>query len=155
MAKKSAGLLVYRVRPGNGIEVFLVHPGGPIWAKKDEGVWSIPKGEFDESEDALVAARREFVEEVGQDPPTGSARPLAPVRLKSGKTVYAWAMEGDVDPAALRSNLFTMDWPPYSGKRAQFPEVDRAAWFSLGEARRRINAGQAPLLTELEALLRA
>src|SRR5215510_5349556 len=150
MPKTSAGLLVYRVASQKQPEVFLVHPGGPIWAKKDMGVWSIPKGLREPDEEGLATARREFLEEVGQSPPSGMAIPLKPVTLLSGKVVQAWAVEGDVDAASLRSNTFAMEWPPHSGKRAQFPEVDRAAWFSLAEARRRIHPGQAPLIDELE-----
>lgn len=145
--KLSAGLLLYR-RRGDVLEVFLVHPGGPFWAKKDLGAWSIPKGELAEGEDPLAAAKREFTEETGF-PIEGEFRPLKPLRQPSGKTVAAWAVEGDCDPAELRSNTFEMEWPPKSGKRQAFPEVDRAAWFSIEEARERILAGQAPFLDEL------
>ncbi|HET8772563.1 MAG TPA: NUDIX domain-containing protein [Thermoanaerobaculia bacterium] len=145
--KLSAGILLYR-RRGGAVEVFLVHPGGPFWAKKDLGAWSIPKGELDEGEDPLAAARREFTEETGF-PIDGELRALKPVRQSGGKTVVAWAVEGDCDPAALCSNTFEMEWPPKSGKRQAFPEADRAAWFSLEEARKRILAGQAPFLDEL------
>jgi len=139
---------VFRAGP-DGVEVLLVHPGGPFWAKKDEGAWSIPKGEMDDGEDALVAARREFREETGFV--VGDvARPLAPVRLSSGKVVHAWAVPGDADPALLRSNTFSMEWPPRSGRSQEFPEVDRAAWFSLAEAKRKIAAGQLPFLLEFE-----
>ena len=143
----SAGILLYRRRNG-ALEVFLVHPGGPFWAKKDLGAWSLPKGEIEEREDPLAAAMREFTEETGflAD---GEFRPLKPQRQKSGKTILAWAVEGDCDPAQLRSGLFSMEWPPRSGKQQQFPEVDRGAWFSLEDARRHINAGQAPFLDEL------
>jgi len=148
VTKQSAGLLVFRAGP-DGVEVLLVHPGGPFWAKKDEGAWSIPKGEMDDGEDALVAARREFREETGFV--VGDvARPLAPVRLSSGKVVHAWAVPGDADPALLRSNTFSMEWPPRSGRSQEFPEVDRAAWFSLAEAKRKIAAGQLPFLLEFE-----
>src|SRR5262249_10720867 len=139
MPRKSAGLLVYRVTPGHGMEVFLAHPGGPIWAGKDSGSWTIPKGEFEENEDPWDAARREFREEIGSEPPDADARALTPVTLKSGKKVHAWAVTGDLDPGTLRSNTFVMEWPPHSGKRREYPEVDRAAWFSLEEARRRIH----------------
>jgi predicted NUDIX family NTP pyrophosphohydrolase len=145
-ARKSAGLLLYRRKPE--LEVFLVHPGGPFWAKKDLGAWSLPKGEFDDGEDPLEAARREFTEETGF-PIDGDFRPLTPLRQKSGKTVFAWAVEGDCDPAELHSNLFTMEWPPRSGKTHEFPEVDRGGWFDLAEARRRIVPGQAGFLDEL------
>lgn len=151
MAKKtSAGILLYRRR--DGVEVLLVHPGGPFWARKDLGAWSLPKGEIDEGEDPLAAAVREFTEETGL-PLGGDFRPLRPLRQPGGKTVHAWAVEGDCDPAELRSGLFSMEWPPRSGKRQEFPEVDRAAWFTIAEARRRILAGQAPFLDELVAAL--
>lgn len=145
--KTSAGILLYR-RRGDALEVFLVHPGGPFWAKKDLGAWSLPKGEFEAGEDPLEAAKREFTEETGF-PIDGEFRPLQPLRQPSGKTIYAWAVEGDCDPAELRSNTFEMEWPPKSGKRAAFPEVDRAEWFSLEEARERILAGQAPFLDQV------
>lgn len=145
--KTSAGILLYR-RRGDDLEVFLVHPGGPFWAKKDLGAWSLPKGEFEEGEDPLAAAIREFTEETGF-PLSGEFRPLAPLRQPSGKTIYAWAIEGDCDPAELRSNTFEMEWPPRSGKRQQFPEADRAAWFRIEEARERILKGQGPFLDEL------
>lgn len=145
--KTSAGILLYR-RRGSDLEVFLVHPGGPFWAKKDLGAWSLPKGELEEGEEPLTAARREFTEETGFAV-DGDFHPLPPQRQKSGKTILAWAVEGDCDPAALRSGTFSMEWPPRSGKQQQFPEVDRGAWFPLGEARKRINAGQAPFLDEL------
>ena len=146
MKKTSAGLLLYRRR--DELEVFLVHPGGPFWAKKDLGAWSIPKGELDEGEDPLAAAIREFEEETGFTI-DGELRALRPLRQPSGKTILAWAVEGDCDPAALRSNTFSMEWPPKSDKQREFPEVDRAAWFGIDEARRRIIAGQAPFLEEL------
>ena len=148
MAKKtSAGILLYR-RRGEALEVFLVHPGGPFWAKKDLGAWSLPKGELSEGEDPLAAAIREFTEETGF-PIDGEFRALTPLRQPSGKTILAWAVEGDCDPAELRSNMFSMEWPPKSGKTQEFPEVDRASWFSIDEARQRIIAGQAPFLDEL------
>jgi predicted NUDIX family NTP pyrophosphohydrolase len=128
----------------------LVHPGGPFWAKKDLGAWSIPKGELADGEDPRAAAIREFAEETGF-PLTGDFHPLPPCRQAGGKTIHAWAVEGDCDPAALRSNLFSMEWPPKSGKQQEFPEVDRAAWFALAEARERINRGQVALLDELAA----
>lgn len=146
--KTSAGILLYRHR--DELEVFLVHPGGPFWAKKDLGAWSLPKGEVEEGEDPLAAALREFGEETGFAV-DGELRPLRPLRQSSGKTILAWAVEGDCDPAKLRSGLFSMEWPPRSGKRQEFPEVDRGAWFTLPEARRRIVPGQAPFLDELLA----
>lgn len=129
-----------------------MHPGGPLWAKKNLGSWSIPKGEYTAEEDPLAAARREFAEEMGT-PALGELIPLTRVRQQSGKTVQAWAFEGDFDPASLRSNTFTMEWPPRSGRRQEFPEVDRAAWFTLEAARQKINPGQAPLLDELQRLM--
>jgi predicted NUDIX family NTP pyrophosphohydrolase len=152
-AKHSAGLLVHRRSKGQ-VEVLLVHPGGPFWAKKDLGAWSIPKGEIDpgEESDPLAVARREFEEETGQ-PIVGAFVPLAPVRQAGGKLVEAWAVEGEIDVAKLRSNSFTMEWPPRSGKFRSFPEVDRAEWFPLAQAKERILKGQRPLLEQLEALL--
>ena len=147
--KRSAALLVYR-RTKSSIEVFLVHPGGPFWAKKDLGAWSIPKGEFDDNEDGLTAARREFLEEVGQAI-DGDFIALTPVKQRGGKMVHAWAVEGDVDPAAVKSNEFEMEWPPRSGRTARFPEVDRGEWFPVAEALRRILPSQAPVLEELLA----
>jgi predicted NUDIX family NTP pyrophosphohydrolase len=149
--RRSAGILLHR-RRGGAIEVFLVHPGGPFWKNRDAGAWSIPKGEYAEGEDALDAAKREFAEETGF-PLSGTTLPLEPVRQRSGKLVHAWAVEGDCDAAAVRSNLFSMEWPPRSGRMAEFPEVDRAEWFPLEEARRRIHPAQAPLLDQLERLL--
>ena len=147
MSRKSAGLLLFREVAGR-LEVLLVHPGGPFWAKKDEGAWSIPKGEFEEGEDPLAAARREFEEETGVAP-SGELLPLAPLRQPSGKLVHAWAVRGDFEPSALKSNTFSMEWPPRSGKRQEFPEIDRAAWFPLEEATRKILKGQARFLLEL------
>lgn len=147
MAKTSAGLLLYR-RRGDELEVLLVHPGGPFWAKKDLGAWSLPKGELAEGEDPLAAAVREFTEETGF-PIEGEFRALTPRRQPSGKTILAWAVEGDCDPATLRSNVFSMEWPPKSGKQQEFPEVDRASWFTIDEARKRIIAGQVPFLDEI------
>jgi predicted NUDIX family NTP pyrophosphohydrolase len=151
MAAESAGLLMYRIRVG-GPEVFLVHPGGPFWAAKDLGAWSIPKGEFGPGEDPLEAACREFREETGFEP-SGPYTALAPVRQKGRKTVHAWAFEGDADASALKSNAFSMEWPPRSGHSQTFPEVDRGAWFSLSEARLKINPAQAALLEELDGNL--
>ena len=151
MAKKSAGLLMYRFRKGR-LEVFLVHPGGPFWAKKDLGSWSIPKGEFEAGEDPLASARREFREETGFDA-VGEFLPLKEVKQPGGKIVHAWAVEGDCDPGAVRSNTFSLEWPPRSGKRLEFPDVDRAAWFTVKVARTKIVTGQVALLDELEELL--
>ena len=150
---KSAGILVYRRRKGE-LEVFLVHPGGPLWKNKDLGAWGIPKGVFDAAEEPLEAARREFQEETGAAI-DGDFLALAPRRLKSGKRLHAFAVEGDIDAAALRSNHFSMEWPPRSGKYQSFPEVDCGSWFGLEEARARINESQRPLLAELEDLLKS
>jgi predicted NUDIX family NTP pyrophosphohydrolase len=152
MPKQSAGILLYRRSP-HGLEVLLVHPGGPFWAKKDDGAWSVPKGEFDDPENPLDAALREFKEELGAAPPANEPRSLGSARQPSGKVVHAWGLEGDFDPATLRSNTFSMEWPPSSGKRHDFPEVDRAAWFSLEVAKRKILSGQASFLTTLARLL--
>ena len=145
--KKSAGILVYRKR-ASGIEIFLVHPGGPFWAKKDLGAWSIPKGEIGENEDEEAAARREFEEETGIKI-KGDLMALKPVRQKSGKSVIAWAAEQDIDESKIKSNLFEIEWPPKSGKMQSFPEMDRAEWYSVGEAKEKIISGQAGLLDEL------
>jgi predicted NUDIX family NTP pyrophosphohydrolase len=149
--RTSAGLLLYRVRD-RGVEVFLIHPGGPFWTAKEEGAWSIPKGEFTE-EDPLEAAQREFQEETGY-PVGGDFQPLAPIRQAGGKWVYAWAVQGDCDAAAIRSNTFQMEWPPHSGQWRTFPEADRAAWFSLAQARQKILKSQRPLLDQLEQMLK-
>ena len=150
-AKHSAGILYFRSRPG-GLEVLLAHPGGPFWARKDVGAWTIPKGEIGEAEDPLAAARREFAEETGLEA-QGDAIALAPIRQRGGKTVHAWAIEGDCDAAAIRSNLFSMEWPPRSGRQQEFPEIDRAEWFSLAAARGKILPAQVPLLDQLERIL--
>ena len=142
---------MYRTREGI-LEVLLVHPGGPFWRNKDAGAWSIPKGEMADDEDLLEAARREFEEETGCRP-SGSFIPLSPVKQKSGKTVNAWAVEGEIDPTSIKSNTFTMEWPPKSGKHAEFPEVDRAEYFDLPTAKQKINPAQASLLTELVQIL--
>jgi predicted NUDIX family NTP pyrophosphohydrolase len=147
-AKRSAGILLHRVRDG-AREVLLVHPGGPFWAKKDLGAWSLPKGEYEDGEDPQACALREFGEEIGSPAPEGELVALGEVRQRSGKVVTAWALAGDADPATIRSNTFTMEWPPRSGSMREFPEVDRAAWFSLDEARERILPAQAPLLERL------
>jgi predicted NUDIX family NTP pyrophosphohydrolase len=151
MGKKSAGLLLYRRREGK-LEVFLVHPGGPFWAKKDVGAWSIPKGEHGPDEDPLTAACREFTEETGFTA-TGPFLPLTPLKQKSGKVVEAFACLAEVDPGDLTSNTFTLEWPPRSGNLQEFPEVDRAAWFPLAEAKVKIHPGQVGLLEELARLL--
>jgi predicted NUDIX family NTP pyrophosphohydrolase len=149
MPKVSAGLLLWR-RRGGAVEAFLVHPGGPFWARKDEGAWSIPKGEAEPGEDLLTRARQEFTEETGVTA-EGNFVALAPVKQKGGKLVHAWAVEGDCDAEAIRSNTFTLEWPPRSGRMREFPEIDRAAWFALDEARRRILASQVPVLDQLAA----
>jgi predicted NUDIX family NTP pyrophosphohydrolase len=151
MAKRSAGLLMYRRRKGL-LEVFLIHPGGPFWAKKDLGAWSIPKGEYADEEEPLAAAKREFEEETGIKL-EGDFTALRAIRQPGGKTVLAWAFEGDGNASAIRSNTFSMEWPPHSGKQQEFPEVDRAAWFNIETAREKILKGQLPLLEELEQLL--
>lgn len=153
MRRPSAGLLLYR-RAAGGWEVMLVHPGGPYWARKDIGAWSIPKGEIEAGEEALAAARREFEEETGASV-SGEFVPLPPVKLRSGKVIHAWAVRADFDPEALRSNLFSMEWPPKSGQQREFPEADRAGWFGIGAARLKIHPGQAPLLDSLLARLEA
>ena len=150
-AKQSAGLLVYRHRAG-ALEIFLVHPGGPFWAKKDAGAWSIPKGEFGADEDKLAAARREFHEETGLAL-DGVFVELAPVKQSGGKRVFAWAIEHDLDAVAVRSNSFSMEWPPRSGRTQEFPEVDRAAWFDVSLALAKILKGQQPLVLQLLARL--
>ena len=147
MAKRTAGILLFREAPG-GLEVLLVHPGGPFWARKDDGAWSIPKGLVDEGEELLDAAKREFREETGGSP-DGEAITLDPLRQPSGKILHAWAMRGEFDLAKLISNTFSMEWPPGSGRQQEFPEVDRAAWFSMEDAWRKILKGQAPLLRDL------
>lgn len=152
MPKVSAGLLLYRMQEKN-LEVFLVHPGGPFWTKKDSGAWSIPKGEVEQeqaSEDYLETAKREFEEELGLPPPQGAFISLGPVEQKSGKIVHAWAIEGNCDPAAIKSNTFAMEWPPRSAREQEFPEVDRAAFFTIDEAKQKINPRQIDLLVRLE-----
>jgi predicted NUDIX family NTP pyrophosphohydrolase len=151
--KLSAGILLYRRREA-GVEVLLVHPGGPFWAKKDDGSWSIPKGEYAAGDDPLSAAKREFEEETGAAMDAvsrGDFLPLTPIKQAGGKIVTAWSVEGDFDPTLLRSNVFELEWPPKSGRKKEFPEVDRAAWFSPDDARRKLLASQAPLLDELLA----
>jgi predicted NUDIX family NTP pyrophosphohydrolase len=151
MAKQSAGLLVFRKKK-NGLQFFLVHPGGPFFARKDAGAWSIPKGEFDDSEDALSAAKREFKEETGTTM-EGKFISLTPVKQKSGKLVHAWAIEGDVDETAVVSNSFEIEWPPKSGKQKTFPEIDKAGWFDLQKAKEKINPAQVALLEETATLV--
>lgn len=153
MKKASAGLLLYR-RNAAGLEVMLIHPGGPYWARKDAGAWSIPKGEIEQGEEPLAAARREFEEETGARV-DGEFMSLHPVRLRSGKVIQAWALQADFDTDDLRSNLFSMEWPPKSGEQREFPEVDRAGWFGIDAARVKIHPGQAPLLDNLIAVLSA
>jgi predicted NUDIX family NTP pyrophosphohydrolase len=144
MAKRSAGLLMYRRRDG-GPEVFLVHPGGPFWAKKDLGAWSIPKGEYSEGENPLEAARREFTEETGLQA-DGDFIDLGTMKQASGKLVSVWAVEGNCDPGELRSDTCMIEWPPRSGRQLEIPEVDRGAWFGIEEARERVLKSQAPMI---------
>lgn len=149
--KQSAGVLVYR-KNKNELEVFLVHPGGPLWKNKDAGAWSIPKGEFNDEENPLAAAKREFFEETGFNI-SGDFIELQPVKLKSGKIVFAWAVESNIDAADIDSNLFEIEWPPRSGKMQSFPEVDRAEWFIIEEAKKKMNVVQVKLLQELAQIL--
>jgi len=151
MATPSAGLLLYRRRDGK-LEVLLVHPGGPFWQKRDEGAWSIPKGELAESEIALDGARREFQEELGEAAPGGDVASLGSVRQSGGKTVHAWAVEGDFDVSQVRSGTFEVEWPPRSGRTERFPEVDRAGWFDVDAARRKMIPAQAAFLERLRDL---
>lgn len=151
MAKQSAGILLYR-RTDATLEVLLVHPGGPFWKNKDDGAWMIPKGEFTDEEDPLACARREFQEETGFEV-KGPFAPLDPIRQAGGKAVLAWAAEGDLDAEKIQSNTFEMEWPPKSGRRQSFPEVDRAAWFDLAEARKKLLKSQLPLLDQLVELV--
>lgn len=150
MPKQSAGLLLYR--PGGDdprIEVLLVHPGGPFWRNKDEGAWTIPKGEFDDSEAPLEAAQREFREELGAEPPNGEYLPLKPIKQKNGKIVHAWAVKCEFNPATLKSNAFSLEWPPRSGRVQEFPEVDCAEWFAPDVAKRKMLGGQSAFIDEL------
>ena len=151
-ARRSAGLLVHRER-GAEREVLLVHPGGPMWAKRDAGAWSIPKGEYDPTEDPLAAAKREFEEELGTPAPDGPVKDLGEVKQKSGKIVSAWAVAGDLDVTEITSNTVEVQWPPRSGKMLEIPEVDRAEWFGIQQAREKINAAQAELLDRLAEIL--
>jgi predicted NUDIX family NTP pyrophosphohydrolase len=152
--KRSAGILLYRLTGGSP-EVLLVHPGGPFWARKDAGAWSIPKGEHGDGEDPLACAQREFEEETGTALPPGPVAELGAVQLRSGKQVTAWAAEGDLDPEAISSNTFELEWPPRSGRIRAFPEVDRAGWFGLEAARGKLNPAQVEFLDRLRALLPA
>jgi predicted NUDIX family NTP pyrophosphohydrolase len=152
MARRSAGLLLYRRRDGV-VELLLVHPGGPLWARRDAGAWSIPKGEVGEGEEPRAVALREFEEETGHPPPQGELVALGEVRQRGGKLVTAWAAAGDLDPAAITSNTFTLEWPPRSGNRREFPEVDRAGWFDPATAREKLLAAQAELVDRLLAAL--
>jgi predicted NUDIX family NTP pyrophosphohydrolase len=152
--RRSAGLLVYRSK-GTALEVLLVHPGGPMWAKRDNGAWSIPKGEYESDEDPLAAARREFTEELGVRPPDGPVQDLGEVRQKSGKVVHGWAVEGDLDVSEITSNTVTVQWPPRSGKTLEIPEVDRAEWFGPELAREKVNPAQVALLDRLSHILEA
>jgi predicted NUDIX family NTP pyrophosphohydrolase len=147
MPKMSAGLIMYRFKD-NRLEVLLVHPGGPFWRKKDAGVWSIPKGEYGETEPPLQVAKREFREETGHEA-DGQFIPLSPVKQPGGKVVSAWAFEGDCDAANIRSNTFSMEWPPRSGRQVEFPEVDRAGWFSVNQARQKLLKGQIDFMEQL------
>ncbi|MGH8863002.1 MAG: NUDIX domain-containing protein [Jatrophihabitantaceae bacterium] len=149
--RRSAGLLLYRRT--SGLEVLLGHPGGPLWARKDDGAWSIPKGEYGLDEGALDAAVREFTEELGSPPPASGFVELGEVRQRSGKIVTAWAVEGELDAAAIVSNTFELEWPPRSGRTQTFPETDRAAWFGVGAARPKLVSGQAEFLDRLVAAL--
>src|SRR5262249_3677930 len=152
MPRMSAGLLMYCIKQG-ALQVLLVHPGGPFYRKKDAGVWTIPKGEPEPGEELLLAAQREFEEETGVKP-QAPYLPLKPIRQKGGKIVHAWAFQGDCDPKAIVSNRFTMEWPPKSGMQVEFPEIDRADFFGVDEARTKIKAGQEAFLEELEGRLR-
>jgi predicted NUDIX family NTP pyrophosphohydrolase len=153
VAKRSAGILLYRVKRG-APEVLLVHPGGPFWARRDAGAWSIPKGEYEPGDDPGASALREFEEETGSALSPGELIDLGSVEQKGGKVVSAWASEGDLDPASVRSNSFTMQWPPRSGRQQEFPEIDRAQWFTLGEAREKLVPAQAEFLDRLLERLR-
>jgi len=151
-SKRSAGILLYR-RRGAQVEVLLVHPGGPFWSKKDDGAWFIPKGELEEGEEPLHAARREFREELGSEPPDGEPLALGTVKNKSGKLIYAWALEGELDLGAFKSSTFSLEWPPRSGQMRDFPEVDRAMFFSLPDAEPKLHQAELPLLGRLRDLL--
>jgi predicted NUDIX family NTP pyrophosphohydrolase len=149
----SAGIVLWRRREGE-LEVLLAHMGGPFWARKDLGHWTVPKGEIEPGEQYEAVARREFKEETGHDVPDGPLVPLGDIRQKSGKVVHAWGIEGDLDPAAAHSNTYELEWPPRSGQMRSFPEIDRVEWFGMTEARRRLKAAQVPFLDRLEEGLR-
>lgn len=153
MSKKSAGILLYRIK-NNIPEVLLAHPGGPFWINKDIGAWTIPKGEFTDEEEPLQAAKREFKEETGADV-SGEFMELTPVKLKSGKTVFAWLLKGDMDATQIKSNTFELQWPPKSGIKKTFPEIDKAQWFNTREARKKINPGQIGFIDEFVKRLAA
>ena len=152
MKKQSAGILLYR-KTGRDIEVMLVHPGGPFWAKRDNGAWSFPKGEFEDGEEPIEAVKREFVEELAQPVPDGELIPLGETKLSSGKIIHAWALEADFDASNIKSNAFTMEWPPKSGRQQEFPEVDQAAWFYITVATSKLTPGQKPILLTLASNL--
>ena len=149
--KTSAGILLYRLS-GDGLEVFLVHPGGPFWAKKDEGAWSVPKGLFEDDENPLEAAKREFREETGFDI-SGDFMALMSLKQPSGKVVHVWTVEGNIDAASIKSNMFSMEWPPRSGNQQEFPEVDRGGWFTIAQAQVKLLPGQRGFLDELQRKL--
>lgn len=151
MAKTSAGLILYRMQGGK-LEVLLVHPGGPFWSKKDEGAWFVPKGELNVGEEPLAGAKREFEEETGLKP-EGEFLALGSVKQKSGKTIVAWAFEGDCDPSSIKSNTFTIEWPPKSGRRQEFPEIDRAGFFTVPQAKAKMHPVEYPLVLRLHELL--
>ncbi|MCW3108402.1 MAG: hypothetical protein JWQ09_2908 [Segetibacter sp.] len=153
MQKLSAGILVYDINTKGKLQVLLVHPGGPFWKDKDEGAWSIPKGEYTAGEDALLAAKREFKEETGIELPAGDFIPLEAVEIKSGKVISAWAIKAALDIAFIQSNEFEMEWPPRSGKKQFFPEVDKAGWFSIEDAKIKINNGQVAFLEQLVTVI--
>jgi predicted NUDIX family NTP pyrophosphohydrolase len=153
LPKLSAGILAYKVSSKGELKVFLVHPGGPFWKNKDAGAWSIPKGEYAQGEDALLAAKREFTEETGNELHEGEYLPMQPVKIKSGKVITAWATKAALDIAFIKSNDFEMEWPPRSGKMQPFPEVDKAGWFTIDEARVKINAAQVAFLDQLKAVI--
>ena len=153
MPKLSAGILAFKSTPEGELKVFLVHPGGPFFKNKDKGVWSLPKGEYEEGEDALLAAKREFTEETGNKAPEGEFIPLAPVKIKSGKLISAWAIKAELEYTFIKSNVFEMEWPPKSGKQQFFAEVDKAGWFTIEDAKTKINLGQAAFLNQLFEVL--
>ncbi len=152
-SRRSAGLLLYRPGPDGGVEVLLGHPGGPVWANRNEGVWTVPKGEYEDGETPWAVARREFEEETGHSAPDGEPIEVGEIRQKGGKYVVAWALQGDLDPNTAQSNVFPFEWPPRSGRWIEVPEIDRVAWFAPDEARRRIKETQIPFIDRLlEAL---